>query len=104
MNILSLKESELQRDILKYLKSRHILAFRVPLGPVIHGGKRKKNPLKGWPDIIGFFPRTNGEAFGIEVKTKTKLSDAQKEMREVLEIVGVVYILAHSLQDVMDYF
>lgn len=98
-------EAELLTQILKYLKEKGILAFRIPLGPVLHGGIKKKNPLKGFPDIMGFMPNTKGRAFTIECKIdKAKLSDDQLEMEEKLYKAGVLTITARKLDDVMDYF
>ena len=92
------RESEIQKEILEYLKSKDILCFRVPLGPVLHGGVRKANPMRYFPDIVGVLPNTLGCMFTIECKMRGgKLSDGQKEMQERLEKNGVTTIVAYCL-------
>lgn len=95
-------ESEIQRAILSWLSSEGFVHWRCSLGGVRHSGiGRKKNPMKGFPDIAGIGRNGLGRMFVIEVKTKTgRLSPEQEKWRAVLEAKGVIYILARSLDDV----
>lgn len=73
-----MKESDVQRQILDYLK----------LKGIFH------------PDIICVI---NGQYVGIEVKAaKGKQSEHQKDFQQTLEAAGGKYILAYSLEDVLE--
>lgn len=97
-------EAAILKEILAWLRLEGVWHRRVPLGPVKHGGIKKRNPLKGMPDILGILPNTEGRMFVIEVKDASKLSEDQKEVKYQLEFEGVLYIEAHSLEDVIPYF
>lgn len=95
-------ETEIQRQILDWLTSRRIWHRRLSIGAVKVKGARRKNPLKGFPDIFGILPDGLGRMFVIEVKTKSgRLKEEQLQCRAELEAKGVVYILARSLDDAM---
>lgn len=101
------KESDIQRSILDWLNANGYFCLRVPLGGVAQsiGNKviYKRNPMRGFPDILGLMKQQPGFMFVIEVKTpKGVLSKEQKAMREQLENRGVVYILARCLADVIE--
>lgn len=99
-----MKEALIQSQILSWLTAEKIWHRRIPLGPVSHGGVRKKNPLRGMPDIIGIIPDSPGRMFAIEVKTQEGvLSPIQEETIKELEGEGVLVILARSLEDVRAY-
>jgi hypothetical protein len=98
-----LKESDVQKAIMDYLDSRGILNWRVNLGGVPHtvGGKiiYRKNPMKGFPDISALYC---GLFVGIEVKAKTKQSQEQLDWQNKFESNGAIYIVAKSVDDVID--
>lgn len=101
------KEIDIQRLILEWLDANHYFNLRVPISGVAHkiGNKTiyKKNPLKGFPDIMGILKTKPGIMFTIEVKSKNgKLRPDQVLMKQKLESAGVVYILARSLYDVIE--
>lgn len=97
-------ESQIQKEIIAWLKEDGYLFSRLYLGPVINhiGGKKvySKNPNSGWPDIIGLsksFPRF---FFGIEIKSANgKLSEKQKIKISEIENAGGFCIAARSLED-----
>ncbi len=98
------KEIDIQRDVLDYLTRNRVLHWRVPLGPVLHGGIRKKNPMTGWPDILGVVPNSNGKLLAIEVKTpKGKVAPHQEEVMRSLRNSGCLVITARSVEDVRFY-
>jgi hypothetical protein len=98
----------LERDVLKaitdYLISRKVLFIRQHLGPVfVANGTMRRNPLKGFPDIQGWFP--DGRAFAIEVKAgKNKLSAEQEVWIDKLKKSNVLTIVAYCLEDVVKAF
>lgn len=101
-----MKETELQRAILDYLKIRGHLVKRNQSGMIkkdshfIHMGE------KGWPDIIGIAGSRNAELYGkfigIEVKLpKGKTTPAQEEiLGEIRSRNGIAFV-AHSLDEVI---
>lgn len=90
-------ESDIQRNILSYLATRGIVAWRT------NSGKVRNNVYmapKGTPDIIGYLP--SGRLLGIEVKRpKGVLSDSQKEWIERAEKAGCAVMVAHSVEEVV---
>ena len=96
-------EQEIQRQIMLWLGGERILHWKCSLGGArIAGGRRGKNPMKGFPDVAGVMPCGTGRLFVVEVKTKTgRLSPEQLKWRELLEAKGVFYVLARSLDDVI---
>lgn len=106
-----MKESQIQKAITDWLTAKNIFWKRMALGPMMHGGGKAKlrmvaNPMKGFPDLMGFLPLTSrGELFAIEIKSENgRLSPEQKQWREDLERHGAFYIEARSLDDVIDAF
>ena len=99
------KESEIQREIIAWLKSEEYFFFREYLGPVINhfGSKRvfSKNPNAGLPDILGLSKTSPSFFFGIEIKSSNgKLSDKQKAKILEIEKAGGYCIATRSLEDV----
>jgi hypothetical protein len=91
-------ESYIQKNILAYLSLRNIWAWRSN-NLAVPGRRFIGEP--GLPDIVGMLP--GGRFLGIEVKTKTgKQSDDQKAFQARCEKEGGLYILARSLDDVME--
>lgn len=111
-----MKESEIQKAILDYLAARHILAFRMNTGAMsgTHAGKKwfMRFGAPGMADVLAFPKETVcvGERFAhvivptwIEVKTaKGKQSDLQKSFQIQVEENEHRYILARSLDDVLE--
>ncbi len=90
--------SELTKQIIKYLVLQGHYAVRINNIP---GTKyRAGNVTKGVPDIMGC-TRT-GKALGIEIKTTDRQSTFQKEFEDHYKKRGGAYILAHSLDDVIE--
>ena len=100
-----MKEIEIQKTIMDWLKLEGYYFWRMPVGGVRQqmNGKMifKKSPVKGFPDIMGVF-RT-GRLFGIEVKSaKGKLSDSQEKIMKDLIGNNVLYIVARDLETVRE--
>lgn len=86
------KESNIQAEILRYLKSLENLYFF----------KTITCNKKGVPDIIICY---KGRFVSIECKTKFgKLSSLQEFNREEIYKANGNYLLARSLEEVKDYF
>lgn len=110
-----LLESQIQKQILDYLKANGIFAWKatstgVPIGTT---GKFRKATVHGVPDIIGVLPREYGlhddgsrryvgGLLGIEVKRPgQKPTAAQETFLRELQKRGAVAFVAHSLGDVI---
>lgn len=99
-----MKEVDIQSAILAYLKAKGCWFRRIPVGAVAHGGKRKRSPLAGLPDIMVIIPSQNSRLCFIEVKTKVgRLSEVQEKTLAELRALGVMVILARSVEDVAQY-
>ena len=93
-------EKEIQTAILQYLRSKHIFCFRNNTGVAITDHGHYSYGSVGSPDIIAVI---DGKFIGIEVKSKKgKQSHLQKRWQEELEKAGGMYILARSIDDVMN--
>ena len=91
------EEGDRQRAILDYLHLRGILHWRNQSHPV---PGRRFTGLKGVADIIAVH---RGVCYGIEVKSaKGKLSDDQGAFQIRLVNAGGVYIVARSVDDVIE--
>lgn len=100
-------EADVQKAIFNWLEVNGYYAKRFPVGPVLHqrGGKVvwKKNPLKGFPDIMAIMKNRTGVTFWIEVKsTEGRVEDHQREVHEDLRAWGVLVIEARNIFDVAD--
>lgn len=95
------KESDIQSAILIYVTSLPgSFGFRMNTGAVQDGNRFIRYGLPGQPDI---FLILNGRFIGIEVKTKTgRQSEAQKNWQRNCEHAGGIYILARSVEDVIE--
>lgn len=94
-------ESDLQKLILDWLAVRVIFHYRQNTGAFKNkDGGFYRFGTKGAPDIIAVI---KGQYVGIEVKgPKGKQSDDQKVFQHRLQGAGGKYILAYSLEDVMN--
>ena len=99
-----MKESETQKAILEWLAWKHIFHYRNNSSAIqIENGKRfLRFGAVGSPDIICV---VDGQYVGIVVKApKGKQSEHQKEFQRQLEEAGGKYIVAYSLDDVIQDF
>lgn len=100
----NLKESDLQKQILDYLRLKGYLAFKHhSTGFTVRSGKVMafKYGHKGIADIIG--TTKNGIFFAIEVKMpKKKLSPDQEKFLEKVNKSNGIAIVAYSLDDVSE--
>lgn len=99
-----MKESEIQKQILDYLTLKRIFHYRQNSGGLggEHNGKKwfVRFGAVGAPDIICVVA---GQYVGIEVKApKGKQSEHQKAFQGALEAAGGRYVLAYSLDDVLN--
>lgn len=100
-------ETQIRNAILEYLRYQGYVCKRNNSGFVfitgVGGKKRAINVGEaGWPDIEGM--TKTGAWFGIEVKTERgRLSPAQREMQERILRSNAIYLVARSLQDVIDF-
>jgi hypothetical protein len=103
------KEGQLQTAVLQWLRAYGILAWRMPLGPILHRRRKggdvvtywRKNHLAGFPDIQGVLKRKfPGRAFFIELKTrKGKLRPGQKQWLLDLHEAGAACAIVRSIDD-----
>ncbi len=107
---IKVSESDIQRTILDYLTVKKIFHYRNNSGAMLgsytskRSGKKKNWFMRfgalGSPDIVCVI---GGQYIGIEVKgPEGKQSEHQKEFQENLKKAGGRYILARSLEDVID--
>ena len=106
VSILKIKEKDLQKTILDWLRWRKIFCWRNNSGAMVSEYKGKKRfmrfGLEGSPDI---FAVKFGRIVGIEVKSPTgTMSEAQEKFKEEFEKAGGSYVLAKSLEDVEKFF
>jgi hypothetical protein len=95
-----MRESDIQRNIIQYLRIRHIPHIVTHGIHVGSGGYRIVRPhLAGVPDIIGCLP-CPGRMFQIEVKADSGIvSDKQEEvMREFRQAKALAFV-ARSVEE-----
>jgi len=91
-------ESEIQRDIIAFLKTCGFIVYRMNSGAVRHNVKMCD---PGTPDLMVISPY--GNVLWIEVKTETgKLSMVQLEMHARLRSCDQAVIVARSVEDVKE--
>ncbi len=97
-----MKESLILKSILQYLNMiPNVVCWRCNNGAVKIGERFLRFSPNGIPDILGFV--SGGRFLAIEVKSKSgKLSKEQKEWRDRMESYGCIYILARSIEDVIN--
>jgi len=101
-------ESDIQAGVLKWLKAAGVYAWRMPIGPVIHGnGRWCPSPLKGFPDIaILLRKRHRGVLAVVEMKRpkkSTKVEPDQADWLTELAAGGAKACVARSLEDVVRF-
>ena len=91
-------EGKIQKDILAYLHTIRICAWRNNSGTVrVRGGYMHLAP-EGTPDILGYMP--DGRLLGIEVKQpKEEPTEKQVLWMEKAIKAGCLVFVAHSLDD-----
>ena len=100
------KESDIQRLILDYLKAKKILAFRMNTGAASGTYKGKRWFMRfgspGMADILCFLPPNHFcHVLWIEVKREGgKLSPDQKAFRDLVQEKGHYYLEANRLDAV----
>jgi hypothetical protein len=98
-----MKEAELQKLVLDYLKKKKgYFVWRSYVGPIVRGRAKilSPNPMAGFPDIFGF--TDTNKPFAIELKSQTgKLSDKQVNWLQNLKAKGVHCIVARDLETVI---
>ena len=95
-------EREVQRAILIYLRARGCLVAVTDAGAAYRAGSFGADTVPaGWPDITGVTP--DGRFIGVECKSPTgRQSPAQKQMEESIRRRNGIYILARSIEDVVE--
>jgi len=103
-------EAEIQAAIVLLLRLKYKALVAITDAGVTHRyaarywpGERSRGSgmPAGWPDLVVLLP--DGRFFGIEVKAeKGRQSKAQKLMQQQFEDLGHTYILARSVDDVID--
>ena len=97
-------ETEILREIQTALQDIGYHCWRMPLGGVKHGGRRKTHPLAGFPDLFGLLKKRRGVMYAIEVKTPTgKLSDKQVEWASQLSTAGAACSIITSAEDAVEW-
>jgi len=95
-----LRENEIQRQILDYLKLRGIPAWRNQSGFVRIGSHYMHVGTTGSPDIVGVLP-ASGRFLAVEVKAEgEKLTDVQSRFLLQLKLAGALVIVAMSIEDI----
>lgn len=102
-----MKESDIQRQILDYLRHRKVFAWRNNTRTVFVAGRPLKFGIIGGGDIIGIMP--GGRFLSIEVKapggnTAKKRAEAQGQFKATINESGGVAITARNVEDVMRIF
>lgn len=105
MSRRNLLHEQLVKDILLVIGSRHdvrIWPRHVGLGRNMHTGNVIKYGIDGESDIDGIVS-PGGRRLHIEVKTGRAVQNkAQRRFQAMIEKFGGIYILARSVQDVID--
>ena len=90
---------ELKREILNYLKSKQVFHYRQGSGVSTEWGGHRIGPA-GAPNIICV---VNGQYIGIKfTRPGAKENENQKAFQQKLEAAGGKYVLASSLNDVIN--
>lgn len=96
-----MREKDIQRQITDFLELKHIFFYRQNTGAFkTNIGGFYRFGIVGAPDLICVI---KGQYIGIEVKgEKGKQSKGQKDFQRNLTREGGKYILAYSLEDVIE--
>jgi len=93
-----MKESDIQKEIMQYLKAKNIYHWRSPNLTI----RRRKNIItKGVSDILGFY---KDKFLAIEVKKPGGVqSEDQKDFHNEVKKHGHLAVVAYSLDDVIRF-
>ena len=97
------RANAITQAILQYLSFSGVYAWRNNNAAVYDPTKktfRTGSAKKGVGDILGVLK--DGRHLEVEVKTTDRQSEAQKQHEEMVKKMGGVYILAHSVDDVVE--
>jgi hypothetical protein len=102
---MKIKEHDIQKQIIDYLKLKHYFWWRNNSGAMISEYKGKKRFMRfgsvGSPDIFVIY---KNDCYGIEIKSATgKQSPEQIEWQKGFDDNGGIYLLIRSLDELMDY-
>lgn len=96
-----MSESQLVNEIYRYYYNSNVFLWRANCGKFRHGGSWIKPNIDGTPDLIGFMQP--GKFVGIECKFgKGEQKDTQIKFQAECVKRDTIYILAYSLQEVID--
>jgi len=101
---LRYKESDIQKQIMEYLRWKKIFCWRNNSGRIKIGKFGEKERwmqigMKGLPDIMAVLK--GGRLFGIEVKSHDgKLTKIQEDTINQLREIGALCIVARCIEDV----
>lgn len=104
----TIRESDIQSMIMKYLKFSGYDFWRSYVGPIVRGGNGQKkyftkNEMSGFPDITAFLKSDPKQMICIEVKSeKGYLSKDQKKWKKFLEKHSIPVLVCRSLQETID--
>lgn len=101
------KEVDIQRSIKDYLEYNGCFVIRLSNGPIpLPNGKGYRRALKrGLPDLVAFIPRRIGFAIPVAIEIKSEKGRTSKEQEQVLadlDHVGVICLIARSLEFVQE--
>lgn len=99
-----LKERDIQREIIKYLRIKQIFCWKNNSVGIYVEKRKTYIPvgMKGISDIIGLLP--TGQLFAIEVKVKNRYPNQnQKDFMQKINDSGGLAFVARSLDDVDKY-
>ena len=100
---LKVKEKDVQRAVIDYLKLRKLMVIRINSGSFT---VRRKDGSAGFvrgaeagtADILAFSPPS---VIWVECKSSVgKLTESQEAFREKVESLGHIYIVARGIEDV----
>lgn len=103
-----MNESDIQRQVIDYLRARRIFHWRNNVGGVYRNGRYVVFGVAGAGDIIGVL--NDGRFLSVEIKapgpdtTAKKRKEAQAAFRDAINTAGGVAIVARSVDDVMALF
>jgi hypothetical protein len=96
-----MKESDLVRQILEYLRAIGAVAGKVKVMGVMRHGRYCIDPMvfRGYPDVCVFH---RNKMYYIEAKIKGNYqSPEQKVFQELCRTANIPYILAYTVEDVV---
>ncbi len=97
-------ETDLQTQILNWLKKQNIVHWRTVIGGRAIKGGRGKNPMAGFPDLCIVIGDT-GRLLAVELKRRgEKLDPKQVDWSIYLLRGGVNFVVANTLDEVISAY